>query len=172
MPIPPDSTKRTTARPGWDGGRYSWMRRLLATLGRELYSHRHQTIEPVFGQIKHIRKIDRFHRRGRTAVRNELRLAAATHNPAANPPGASPIDDHTPRGSPGRPEHLPDGHIELRQRRGENPGAERLDRLLASESGSSIVSDRILEWRSSTRGPRRVTGSAANAAGTWSRPRV
>jgi hypothetical protein len=56
------------------------MRRLLATeLGRELYSKR-QTIEPVFGQIKYNRGIDRFQRRGRTAVRSEWRLAAATHN--------------------------------------------------------------------------------------------
>jgi hypothetical protein len=79
--IPPDSTKRDTLRPGWDGGRYAWMRRLLATdLGRELYSKRHQTIDPVFGQIKDNRRIDRFQRRGRTAVRSEWRLAAMTHN--------------------------------------------------------------------------------------------
>jgi hypothetical protein len=79
--IPPDSTKRTTTRPGWDGGRFTWMRRLLASdLGRELYQKRHQTIEPVFGQIKYNRRIDRFQRRGRTAVRSEWRLAAATHN--------------------------------------------------------------------------------------------
>ncbi|MGZ6576584.1 MAG: transposase [Solirubrobacteraceae bacterium] len=79
--IPPDSTKRKTPRPGWDGGRYAWMRRLLATeLGRELYSKRHQTIEPVFGQIKYNRRIDRFQRRGRAAVRSEWRLAAMTHN--------------------------------------------------------------------------------------------
>ena len=68
--IPPDATKRKTPRPGWDGGRYAWMRRLLATeLGRERYSKRHQTIEPVFGQIKYNRRIDRFQRRGRTAAR-------------------------------------------------------------------------------------------------------
>ncbi|MFM9458785.1 hypothetical protein, partial [Streptomyces europaeiscabiei] len=24
--IPPDSSKRTSARPGWDGGRYAFMR--------------------------------------------------------------------------------------------------------------------------------------------------
>jgi transposase len=79
--IPPDATKRKTPRPGWDGGRYAWMRRLLATeLGRERYSKRHQTIEPVFGQIKYNRRIDRFQRRGRTAVRSEWRLAAMTHN--------------------------------------------------------------------------------------------
>jgi transposase len=79
--IPPDSTKRKTPRPGWDGGRYAWMRRLLGTeLGGELYRKRHQTIEPVFGQIKYNRRIDRFQRRGRTAVRSEWRLAAMTHN--------------------------------------------------------------------------------------------
>ena len=34
--IPPDSKKRKTTRPGWDGGRYAWMRRLLASdYGRE-----------------------------------------------------------------------------------------------------------------------------------------
>jgi transposase len=79
--IPPDSKKRKATRPGWDGGRYTWMRRLLATdIGRELYDKRHKVIEPVFGQIKFNRKIDRFQRRGRSAVRSEWRLAAATHN--------------------------------------------------------------------------------------------
>ena len=63
------------------------MRRLLATeLGRETFRKRHQTIEPVFGQIKYNRRIDRFQRRGRTAVRSEWRLAAMTHNPAEAPP--------------------------------------------------------------------------------------
>jgi hypothetical protein len=38
------------------------------------------TVEPVFGQIKFNRRFDRFHRRGRSAVRSEWRLAAATHN--------------------------------------------------------------------------------------------
>ena len=41
---------------------------------------RHKLIEPVFGQIKFNRNIDRFHRRGRGAVRSEWRLAAMTHN--------------------------------------------------------------------------------------------
>jgi Transposase DDE domain len=79
--IPPDSKKRKTTRPGWDGGRYAWMRRLLASdSGREVYAKRHKLIEPVFGQIKFNRKIDRFQRRGRGAVRSEWRLAAMTHN--------------------------------------------------------------------------------------------
>ena len=45
-----------------------------------LYRQRQITIEPVFGQIKFNRAIKRFQRRGRTAVRSEWRLIAATHN--------------------------------------------------------------------------------------------
>ncbi len=79
--IPPDSKKRKTARPGWNGGRYAWMRSLLGTdAGRELYDKRHQVIEPVFGKIKFNRRIDRFQRRGRPAALSEWRLTAATHN--------------------------------------------------------------------------------------------
>ena len=79
--IPPDSTKRKTVRPGWSGGRYAWMRQLLSTdRGRELYEKRHKVIEPVFGQIKFNRRIDRFLRRGRAAALSEWRLATATHN--------------------------------------------------------------------------------------------
>ena len=37
-------------------------------------------IEPVFGHTKHNRQFNRFHRRGRTAVRTEWRLLMATHN--------------------------------------------------------------------------------------------
>jgi hypothetical protein len=63
--IPPDSGKRKGERPGWTGGRYSFMRRVLATdLGRETYRKRQKSIEPVFGHTKHNRLITRFHRRG------------------------------------------------------------------------------------------------------------
>src|SRR5215211_3201350 len=42
--IPPDAGKRKGARPGWRGGRYEWMRRVLATeLGERLYRKRSQT---------------------------------------------------------------------------------------------------------------------------------
>lgn len=79
--IPPDAGKRKGARPGWQGGRYEFMRRLLATeLGERLYRKRSQTVEPVFGHTKHNRGMSRFHRRGRSAVRTERRLIAATHN--------------------------------------------------------------------------------------------
>ncbi len=79
--IPPDSGKRDGPRPGWTGGRYAWMRHVLATdLGKRLYRQRKQTIVPMFGHTKHNRGFDRFHRRGRSAVRTEWRLMMATHN--------------------------------------------------------------------------------------------
>jgi transposase len=79
--VPPDGGLRKGPRPGWDGGRYSFMRRVLATpLGRSLYRQRQTTVEPVFGQIKFNRAIKRFQRRGRAACRSEWRLIAATHN--------------------------------------------------------------------------------------------
>jgi hypothetical protein len=79
--IPPDKGSRGTPRRGWVGGRYTWMRRVLATqLGRLIYRKRKQTIEPPFGHTKHNRGVNRFHRPGRTAVRTEWRLLMATHN--------------------------------------------------------------------------------------------
>jgi hypothetical protein len=70
--IPPDANKRKGERPGWQGGLYAFMRRVLATEhGGGLYRQRQPMIEPVFGQTKHNRGIDRFHRRGRAAVRTE-----------------------------------------------------------------------------------------------------
>ncbi len=79
--IPPDAGNRKDERPGWTGGRYSWMRQILKTdIGNELYRKRRITIEPVFGQTKHNRKFTQFHRRGRGAVRTEWRLLMMTHN--------------------------------------------------------------------------------------------
>ena len=79
--IPPDANKRKGARPGWQGGHYAFMRRVLATdQGSELYAQRQTMIEPVFGQIKFNRRCDRFMRRGRAACRSEWRLINATHN--------------------------------------------------------------------------------------------
>jgi len=79
--IPPDSSRREGERPGWTGGRYAFMRRVLASeLGEALYRLRKQTVEPVIGHTKHNRKFNRFHRRGRKAVRTEWRLQMMTHN--------------------------------------------------------------------------------------------
>jgi hypothetical protein len=47
--IPPDAKKRAGARPGWDGGLYAFMRRVLQTdAGGDLYAKRQTMIEPVF----------------------------------------------------------------------------------------------------------------------------
>ena len=78
--IPPDSAGRAEPRPGWTGGRYSLMRTVLANHGKLIYRKRIQMIEPVFAHTKHNRLINRFHRRGRVAVRTEWRLLMATHN--------------------------------------------------------------------------------------------
>jgi len=79
--IPPDAGKRKGTRPGWDGGAYAFMRRVLATdLGNALYRKRQATVEPMFANTKFNRGIDRFQRRGRSACRSEWRLITATHN--------------------------------------------------------------------------------------------
>jgi hypothetical protein len=79
--VPPDADKRNGIRPGWDGGRYAFMRAVLETeLGKTLYRKRQATVEPVFANTKVNRRFDRFQRRGRSAVRSEWRLIAATHN--------------------------------------------------------------------------------------------
>ena len=79
--IPPDASTRKGARRGWAGGYYAFMRRVLAgERGGELYRQRQPMIEPVFGQTKFNRGIDRFRRRGRAAVRAEWRLITTTHN--------------------------------------------------------------------------------------------
>jgi len=69
--------------PGWEDGLYQQMRDTLTSdrgRGRKLYAQRKITIEPVFGQIKYNRRIDRFMRRGRAAAQSEWRLVTATHN--------------------------------------------------------------------------------------------
>ena len=74
--IPPDASKRKSARPGWDGGRYAWMRGCSRPSPAASSTDKRQaTIEPVFGQTKFNRKIDRFQRRGRAAVCSEWRLS-------------------------------------------------------------------------------------------------
>ena len=79
--IPPDAGARKGARPGWDGGPYAFMRRVLGTeRGAELYRKRKAMIEPVFADTKFNRRIDRFLRRGRSAVRSEWRLINSSHN--------------------------------------------------------------------------------------------
>jgi Transposase DDE domain len=79
--VPPDGAAREGKRPGWENGLFEQMRERLRTdRGRAFYALRKITIEPVFGQVKYNRRVDRFMRRGRGAVHSELRLVAATHN--------------------------------------------------------------------------------------------
>jgi hypothetical protein len=79
--IPPDKVSRGTPRSTWSGGRYDWMRRLLATdLGQLTYRKRKQTIEPVFGHTKHNSGFIHFNRRGRLKVRTEWRSLTMTQN--------------------------------------------------------------------------------------------
>jgi len=56
--IPPDANKRKGARPGWNGGLFAFMRRVLATpAGAALYRKRAAMIEPVFGDVRFNRKL-------------------------------------------------------------------------------------------------------------------
>jgi hypothetical protein len=54
--------------------------RLRSKEGAELYAMRQHTVEPVFGQIKHNRRYDRFMRRGRGSADAEWKLMATAHN--------------------------------------------------------------------------------------------
>jgi hypothetical protein len=83
--LPPSRSSGSCGRSSlprrWDGGRYDQMRAVLASdRGRELYRKRQPMIEPVFAQMKFNGGLDRFRRRGRSAVRAEWRLITATHN--------------------------------------------------------------------------------------------
>ena len=79
--VPPDADKRKGTRPGWDGGPYAFMRRVLESeSGKALYRRRQELVEPVFANTKFNRGFTRFARRGRAACRSEWRLIAATHN--------------------------------------------------------------------------------------------
>lgn len=55
-------------------------RKLLTKRGRWLYRQRSRIIEPVFGQTKTCRGIDRFQRRGLANCRSEWKLICGTHN--------------------------------------------------------------------------------------------
>ena len=48
--------------------------------GRKTYKKRAPSIEPVFAQIKHNRRIRTVSRRGLTAADSEWKLICATHN--------------------------------------------------------------------------------------------
>ena len=79
--VAPDKGSRGTPRKTWTGGRYDWMRTVLSSeLGGQRYRKRRQTVEPMFGNIKHNKGVTQFLRRGRDKVRTEWRLHMTTHN--------------------------------------------------------------------------------------------
>jgi hypothetical protein len=85
--IRPDSAKRQGARPGWNGGRYAFMRRVLeGEIAGELYRRRQVMVEPIFADTRFNRGINRFLRRGRSAARSEWRLITAGGNLLKLPP--------------------------------------------------------------------------------------
>ncbi len=55
-------------------------RKLLTKAGAAVYATRKGIVEPVFGQIKHVRGFRRFHLRGLEQVRGEWAFVCATHN--------------------------------------------------------------------------------------------
>jgi transposase len=79
--VPPDGHASERAGPSRRGQASERMRRKLETdEGRRLYARRQHMIEPVFGDTKSNRGIDRFLRRGQPACRSEWRLITATGN--------------------------------------------------------------------------------------------
>jgi hypothetical protein len=174
--VAPDAGLRRGARPGWTGGMYSFMRRVLATPhGHDLYRQRQITVEPVFGQIKFNRAMKRFQRRGRTACRSEWKFIAATHNllkappppprrrdtmtaaaaPAAAAHGAAKLSVHT-----GPSEHPPIYPTASGER---SSGAHRLGRMTAEcRVAWKAAAER---WRGSSIRRRRVSVSAYRPRG-------
>ena len=88
--IPPDTGKRKTPRPGWTGGYYAFMRRVLAgERGSELYGRRQPMIEPVFGHTKFNRGMARF---------NDEAARAVAPNGGSSPPRTTSWDETARRG--------------------------------------------------------------------------
>lgn len=78
--VPPDGEARRGPPPK-RGPLAAVMRARLETEeGAALYRKRQQIIEPIFGQTKANRRLDRLLRRGLAACRTEWRLITATHN--------------------------------------------------------------------------------------------
>ena len=66
--------------PGHLGHRERMDRKLLTRRGRRLYKKRSQIIEPVFGQTKTCRGINRFQQRGLANCQSEWKVICGTHN--------------------------------------------------------------------------------------------
>jgi hypothetical protein len=55
-------------------------RRIDSPQGRDMISRRFATVEPVFGNIRHNKGLDRFTLRGRTKVEGQWKLYCLVHN--------------------------------------------------------------------------------------------
>ena len=85
--VPPDRSPHLPLAPGaiptraWLSPAAAAMRERLGTAaGRAAYTLRKSIVEPVFGQIKEIRRFRRFALRGVGNVRAEWQLICLTHN--------------------------------------------------------------------------------------------
>jgi transposase len=83
--VPPDRNKHgtepTVQPPGEGASAAQRMRHKLSSdEARKLYKQRKAIVEPVFGQIKEVRRLRRFMLRGLQAARAEFDLIALTHN--------------------------------------------------------------------------------------------
>ena len=54
--------------------------RIDSELGRQMIARRFATVEPVFGNLRGNKRLDRFTLRGRTKVEGQWKLYCLTHN--------------------------------------------------------------------------------------------
>lgn len=55
-------------------------RRIDSEVGRAMITRRFATVEPVFGNLRHNKRLDRFSLRGRQRVDGQWKLYCITHN--------------------------------------------------------------------------------------------
>ena len=55
-------------------------RRIDSELGRTMITRRFATVEPVFGNLRHNKRLNRFSLRGRERVDGQWKLYCMTHN--------------------------------------------------------------------------------------------
>jgi hypothetical protein len=159
--IPPDANKRKGTRPGWSGGLYAFMRRVLQTpTGAELYGKRNAMIEPVFGHTK-VQPQDRPLPTPRTS---RLPLGMAPHHghvqPAQAPPGAHETRSRlasTRRARPARPSRSrPATTRDRRARRHPAPTPSQQRPCLSRASGGCAMTARM------PNPPRLASGRSGN----------
>jgi len=78
--IAPGSGRKHRPQRAPHSGHARMRRRLAHPANRVRYRRRGAIVEPVFGQLKEVRGVRRFQRRGHSACASEWRLLAMTHN--------------------------------------------------------------------------------------------